>query len=122
MCTRIQRLQTTSLGFVDERRSWRRTRRPDRLVAAHLGYANDMSTTSSPDDPPIGEGAAAHASDVVDPHAQLVDLDGAQQMLQMTVDEVIALVEDGTLAPAPATGEDLKFRVDEVEAVRIEHR
>lgn len=74
------------------------------------------------EDAPIGEGAATHASDVIRPDADLVDLDGAQQMLAMNVDEVMAMVEDGTLAPAPATGEDLKFRADEIEAVRIEHR
>lgn len=73
-------------------------------------------------DAPTGEGAATNERDVVDPGVDLVDLDGAQQMLDMDVDQVMALVQDGTLAPAPATGEDLKFRVEEVEAVRIEHR
>lgn len=74
------------------------------------------------EDAPIGEGAAAHTSDVIRPDAGLVDLDGAQQMLSMDVEQVMALVDDGTLAPAPATGEDLKFRAEEVEAVRVERR
>lgn len=73
-------------------------------------------------DSPVGRGTAARATDAVEPDAALVDLDGAQELLGLGPDEVMGLVEDGVLAPAPAAGEDLKFRVGEVEAVRLERR
>ena len=50
--------------------------------------------------------------------APLLTMEEAVAALGLTPDELMALVDDGTLAPAPESGEDLSFRADEVAAVQ----
>lgn len=53
-----------------------------------------------------------------EPTAELVSLDEASKLLEVTRDRVAALIEEGLLSPAEGSGEEARFSRAEIMAVR----
>jgi hypothetical protein len=52
----------------------------------------------------------------------LLTMEAAAQVLGITPEELMGLVDDGILAPAPQSSEELVFVADEVAAVAQQQR